>query len=255
MRIVQKFKKIIRYYIDKLRGRLNYDSIDIWAIDIGLIENVCDKEAQENKGLINEILKYNEATAAIKLNVEKGFPGEPEFMAIGHSKVMINRYLFAAKYFCKNMKILDSCSGLGWGAYLVSNYTSKVFAFDCDLEAIRFCRKTWGNKRIKWHVGNALDLSFFKKKKFDCVLAMETLEHFSAQDGSVYIKNLYSLLRKGGILIGSTPMAHTMEYAAEIIQQNPYHLTIYTPGELKIFLNKFFRDVHIVRQWMFVARK
>jgi len=253
--MIQKVKRNIRRYFDKLRGRIDYDSIDLRKIDYDLIVRICENEAQKSQAPINEILKYDQTTTGMALNGEKGFPGEPEFVSSGHSRVMLNRYLFAAQCFCKNMNVLDSCCGFGWGAYLVSHYAHKISAFDCDPEVIRFCRQTWPGRKIKWRVGDALDLSFLGGKTFDCILAMETVEHFSRQEGSVYIKNLHARLRGGGILVGSTPIAHNLEYALELMQENPYHLTVYTYHELRSLLQQYFREAHIVKNWMFFARK
>ena len=254
-RLYKKIKIKLRSYYFKLFNKIDYSLIDIKSINIELINQICTKEAKDKEELLNYILSFKIENTGLDQSEERAFPGDSSYMSSGHYRYMLNRYLFAGLYFSKGMKILDSCSGLGWGTYIVSAYAKNVFAFDKDPEVVNFCRKTWKKKNIKWLIGDALDISFYKKNKFDCVLAMETVEHFSKGDAEKYLANLKYSLKKGGILIGSTPMISDKKSIDEHLSSHPYHKYIFSSNEFKTLLENYFYKATIIKNWIFIAKK
>jgi len=247
-------KKIRQIYF-KLIKKIDYRSINLNKLNFNLIDQKCTAEYVNKKDLLDYILSFRSDMAIPYPTEERAFPGDPLYLSSGHYKDMLNRYLFAGLYFAKGMNVLDSCSGLGWGTFIVSTYAKKVFAFDNNPEIITFCKKTWGKKNIEWLIGDALDISFFKKNNFDCVLAMETIEHFSKNDAEKYICHLNYSLKKGGFLVGTTPIINTREKVDEHIHLHHYHQNIFSNVELDTFLKKYFSTVKIIRNWMFIAQK
>ncbi len=251
----KELKMQSRSYYLKLFNKIDYTLIDIKIIDLEFINQICTKEAKDKEKLLNYILSFKSENTGLDQSEERAFPGDSSYMSSGHYRYMLNRYLFAGLYFSKNMKVLDSCSGLGWGTYIISAYSNKVFAFDKDSEVVNFCRRTWKKKNIKWLIGDALDNSFFNKNKFDCVLAMETVEHFSKDDAEKYLANLKYYLKSGGILIGSTPMINDRKGIDEHLTSHPYHKYIFSANEFKTLLEKYFYKVVIIKNWLFIAQK
>jgi 2-polyprenyl-3-methyl-5-hydroxy-6-metoxy-1,4-benzoquinol methylase len=254
MQFNYKLNKKLRYYYFKLANRIDYSSINIRKIDFNSINRLCTEESNNRKNLLNHVLTYKSEMVGFNQEGERAFPGDPIYLSSGHYAYMLNRYLFAGLFFSKGMKILDSCSGLGWGSYIISHYAKKVFAFDSNPQTIDFCKTNWGEKNIRWLTGDALDISFLKNEKFDCVLAMETIEHFSKDDAERYISNLNNLIKKGGFLVGTTPIINIREKVDEHLHSHPYHMHIFSYDELKSLLQKYFSEVTIIKDWMFIAK-
>ncbi len=218
------------------------------------IDGVADKELLENKLLVERILQYRSEDIPLSIQDERVFPGDQNFFDSGYYKTMLKRYFYAAAKYCKNKTVLDSCSGLGWGSYIISHYAKDVLAFDNNHDILDFCKKNWGKKNIRWQHADALNLASLKDQAFDVALAMETIEHFSAQDGERYLHQLVKKVKKGGILIGTSAFPYSTEEATVVCKRNPAHLHIFTMTEIEKILRQFSQDFVVVDQWMFIAR-
>ena len=205
--------------------------------------------------LITEILQYNSTNTSIPSTEASAFPGNKEHLKTGHFRTMLKRYFFAADYFCKGKNVLDSCCGLGWGAYILSKFARNVNAFDSSSEIIKFCKKTWNRQNIHWQTADAMDMSTIENEYFDVVIAMESIEHFNYSDGEKYIGNLNNKLKTHGFLIGTSLFKSTREEADAHCKTNPHHLYIYTLDEISALLKKYFKDYAIISNWMFIGFK
>jgi 2-polyprenyl-3-methyl-5-hydroxy-6-metoxy-1,4-benzoquinol methylase len=229
--------------------------VDLNRININVINKVFWAEYIKKYFLIRKILKYNSANVNVLPRTERAFPGDREHLSSGHYKTMLKRYIFAGAFFCKRKKVLDSCCGLGWGTYLLSQYADEVTAFDIDQDVFNFCRKTWQEKNIRWKLVDVFDMSSIADNGFDVAVAMETIEHFSPNNGEKYIVQLSNKLKKGGIIIGSSSFPVTRDEASEQCKTNPFHLHIFTQAEITEILKKNFREHTVINNWMFIAIK
>ncbi len=219
------------------------------------IEQVYKRESSANPELVHEIMDFDCGCVDFIAEEERAFPGNPEFVNSGYCNTMLKRYFFAGAVFCKGKRILDSCSGLGWGTYILSKYADKVTAFDIEREAVDFCSRSWKAGNTEWKQGSALDLSFLGETLFDTACAMETIEHFTKEDGEKYIAGLSSRLKRNGVLIGSSYFPETREEAERVCSTNPYHLYIFTEKEMSDTLKRHFRKTIIINRWIFIAVK
>ncbi len=229
--------------------------MNLTDINLTLIDNIFEFSTRERAALIDEILSYNSEMVDIHAEDERAFPGNKRFLDSGWYKTMLKRYFFAGNYLCKNKTVLDTCCGLGWGTYIVSHYANNMTAFDLNEEVIKFCRNTWKAANVNWMTGNALDLSFLGQKEFDVALAMETIEHFTKEDGERHISEISSRLKENGLLVGTSCFTNTRKIADEECKRNKYHKYIFTLEEIKSILGKHFREYVVVSSWMFVAKK
>ena len=205
--------------------------------------------------LIKEILSCTSENANIDNDFERSFPGDEEHRKSGYYKKMLKRYFFPGDFFCRKKSVLDSCSGMGWGTYILSHFARDVTAFDKSEDSINFCREQWRAKNISWHIADALKLPTAWENEFDVAFAMESIEHFSREDGGNYIKNLAGSLKDNGYLIGTSAFPNSRERADEICQQNPHHLYIFTLDEISEILNHYFDQYKIINNWMFIGKK
>lgn len=203
---------------------------------------------------VDEILSVRTSGArhaSIDGNTEQALPGEQQYLSSGHHKIMIRRYVFAS-YLSRGKRVLDSCSGLGWGSYLVAVNARHVIAFDKDTAAISFSRSQWKEKKISYICGDGLT-SCFKPGSFDVALAMETIEHFTPNEAKTYLDNICSLLTERGILIGSSAFPDNRTDADVLCSNNPFHEYIYTETEFRKTLEGRFSNVFILERNIFLA--
>jgi len=257
MKLYQLIKRGHKY-LNRLKAAFLVISgvhVNIKQIDLFVIDYVFNKESALASELIDEVMSFDASNFDFRVESERAYPGNPEFSVKEYYNVMLKRYFFPSKFYCRNKEVLDSCSGLGWGSYIISNYAKSVTSFDIDSSSSNSAKKTWNATNIDWVVGNALDPSFLSDSKFDVAFAMETIEHFSKADGILYIQNLSNRLRKNGILIGTSAFPLRVEDAIKLKAKNPYHLHIFTYSEIYQILNQFFSEFTIVNNWMFIAKK
>lgn len=225
-------------------------------IDGALIDDVFAAQWRRHHDLIDHLLTHTSESVGQDAGQEQALPGNPEFRHSGHYTTMLKRYLFAAAFFCKKKRVLDSCCGLGWGSFLLALHAGSVLAFDRSENALAFCRQTWKAPNVAWLQADALCLDGIGRGgQFDVACAMETIEHFSKADGERYISALASVLHTRGVLIGTSSFPPDRKRADEICARNPHHLYIFTISEMRAILKKFFSTFVIIDSWMFIARK
>lgn len=111
---------------------------------------------------------------------------------------VINRYLKNRAY------ILDIGCGAGTLSFYVSNLGNKVLGIDISKKAIEECKKSAKKmklKNVRFIQAEFPNFSF--STKFDTVIFTEVVEHLP--DDTSALKKIYSILKKDGLLIISTP--------------------------------------------------
>ena len=219
------------------------------ASERGLTEDLLNRAMHrpDARQRIDRILEYgdrHEALRGLRDENARSLPGNRAHLETGHWRNMLGRNMLAS-YFGKGLRVLDTCCGLGWGAYLVSLFAKEVVAVDIHEPAIEFARRTWPAPNVSWRVGSVLDLPRIGEA-FPVALSMEALEHFDDADMLTYLDWLRDSVEPGGMLVGSTPVADTPEEADRAAAHNPAHLHICTREELERLLGERFRDCHIV---------
>ncbi|KKU93104.1 MAG: hypothetical protein UY22_C0022G0002 [Candidatus Amesbacteria bacterium GW2011_GWC1_48_10] len=67
-----------------------------------------------------------------------------------------------------------------------------------------------------------------KENYFDCILALEVLEHIKPSEILNILKNILKLLRKDGVLIVSVPVNEGLEDMVNIMRNPNAHVRVYT---------------------------
>ncbi len=238
-----------------IKQRIHNDFFSFEILNMSMIDFLYTREKEKNKEIIDKVLTFTSSDVDFIAEEERAFPSDPEFIKSGYCNTMFKRYFFAGSFFCKDKIVLDSCSGLGWGTYILSHYSKTVTAFDMEHEAISFCKEAWECNNVSWLKGDALNISFLENKKFDVVTAFETIEHFTQTDGEEYVKQMSNALKNEGFLIGTSFFPKTKQKADKLCSTNKYHLHIFTENEMDAILQKYFKEYVIIDQWMFIARK
>jgi 2-polyprenyl-3-methyl-5-hydroxy-6-metoxy-1,4-benzoquinol methylase len=161
---------------------------------------------------------------------ERDWPGNPRFQSDEWWKTMLLRYALAMHY-GKGKSILDSCCGIGWGAFLLDAVASRVVAVDNDARVLKRAKSLWPGRNIEYVNASVLDLPL-PSGTFDLVTAMESIEHFPEQSIDRYLLEVARMLKPGGIVIGSSLFPETTGEAEAIRARNPHHLHILTRSEM-----------------------
>jgi 2-polyprenyl-3-methyl-5-hydroxy-6-metoxy-1,4-benzoquinol methylase len=208
------------------------------------------------KEKIKRILDFNENSTEFQLkdNDERGLPGASIYRHNGYYKYMLGRYLLSIRYI-KNKKVLDTGSGLGWGAYLISDYADSIDALDRDRDSIKFSKKIWPTKNVIYTVFDTQHL-YTIKKKYDVTLCYEFIEHLSISIGLIFLNSVFNLLNKSGVLIMSSHFPRKKSIAFKEESKNPYHLHIYTKKEIFTILHNIgFKKIKFIGNSIVVAKK
>lgn len=107
----------------------------------------------------------------------------------------------------KNAMILDAGCGGGYVlAELFKNDYKNVYGFDLSESGINIARKEYTEIKNRFEKHNCYYDNLppsFPKKDYDIVLSIEVIEHL--YDPKLYLNNINYWLKKGGILIITTP--------------------------------------------------
>jgi len=147
----------------------------------------------------------------------------------------MERYHFACK-FAKNRSILDIACGVGYSAPLFIQAGAISYdGVDLNEKRVTYASHAYGSDQIKFFIG---DICFYKSgKTYDMITCYETIEHVENYESA--LKNLYSLLKPGGMLFISSPNRLVTSPRALHLHHKPaneFHTQEFTPEELLVQL-------------------
>lgn len=152
------------------------------------------------------------------------------------------RYLYAAEYMRRNRltTVLDAACGDGYGCRVLAASAEAVTGVDRNAALIR--HGILMNEELSIHnidyYSSDLDegLRFLADSSFDCATCFETLEHVKGDEK--LLTEFNRVLRKDGRLLLCVPKAGYEKTDGEGRPENPYHLRLYRPEELKAMLER-----------------
>ena len=184
----------------------------------------------------------------------RALPSEERFQKNGWWKKMLLRYGLAM-HFSKGKDVLETCSGLGWGAYLLDDVAKSVTCIDIDNKPINLSKILWNTNKIEYINASVLRIPV-KNNKYDVITAMESIEHFKLEDIKIYLTEMYRVLKSGGLLVGSSSFPDTREEANTLCSKNKYHYHICTRQEIKDLLREQgFKNIKVFQNRLFFYGK
>lgn len=157
------------------------------------------------------------------------------------TELLKERYRIAS-LFCKDKTVLDTCCGTGWGTIqFISPVASQVLGLDLEDQSKNRnhlpanCRFL-AMDAVNIELGNA---------SYDTILALDSIEHFSSEDGIKYLQGISQVMKEDGLLIGTTPLVPDKSLIPTFLKWNKYHIYVYTREALDQALRKVFPFVHI----------
>jgi 2-polyprenyl-3-methyl-5-hydroxy-6-metoxy-1,4-benzoquinol methylase len=157
------------------------------------------------------------------------------------------RYLFAV-HFAKGKTVLDVGCGEGYGSKLLFTHgkAKKVFGIDIDPASIKHAKKQYGSSSVQYAVDSAEKLSTIKDNSIDLVVCFELIEHI--EDQASCFKNIKRVLKKGGIMVVSTPNKYVYP------EGNPFHLKELYPKQFRALVSSFFKHSQTLYQSFHMAQ-
>lgn len=214
------------------------------------------QEAAVIPDVIDTVMKTVPADFGLEPDTERGLPGEPCFVSSGWYHYMLGRYVTAASCFCRSKRVLDLCSGLGWGAYIMAHYADSVHCIELDERIVEKAGSHWKRENMHWCAGSALNIDSLFDAKFDVVTAMEAIEHFERDEGIELIKkSCFALHEDEGILLMSSYFPCTRDEAEAVCKKNEHHHNIFTQQEIYAICKHLFRKCIIIDKKMLIAIK
>ena len=172
---------------------------------------------------LSEVILKNEA--------ERWIPG---FIHSSTEHDHVERYLLATKY-AQNKVVLDIACGVGKGTYTLAERGNAAHVFGCDInsDAIRYAKYRNAHDRINFEIQDGE--KYIKPDCYDLVVSFETIEHLKNAD--LFLKNVYTSLKRGGKLIISTPISHL---ELNKTPSNPYHIQEWGFRSFQELISKYF---------------
>jgi SAM-dependent methyltransferase len=154
----------------------------------------------------------------------------------------LHRYLFALRW-AKGKKVLDVASGSGYGAALLSQAASQVWALELDRQSVLYARGAWERSNLIFVQGDATSLPF-ESASFDLVVALEILEH--VQDSRELVREIARVVHPSGVALISTP--DKARYSDARNYSNPFHVRELYREEFIALLGEYFQAFELMSQ-------
>lgn len=152
--------------------------------------------------------------------------------------IHLARYMFCARQLKKTDIVLEIGCGTGYGARLLSDFASEVYALDQD--------KTLGKSWEHFEKNNLQFIKKIPKIKFDIIVSYEVVEHISEDKVDYFLHTIKQHLKPTGCLFISTPRALPMKERSKNRQLE--HKKEYSPNEFRHLLEKYFSRVFLFAQ-------
>jgi len=131
--------------------------------------------------------------------------------------------------------VLDVGCGQGFESARFLAEGRRVVGVDYSAEAVELAKEHYGSAGLDVAQMNALALGF-AGGSFDWACSSHLIEHFTEPDG--HVAELARVLKDDGTVFFLTPNA-----PADF--ENPFHVHLFEPPELRTLLTKYFHDVTI----------
>ncbi len=150
-------------------------------------------------------------------------------------------YHVAKKEILESDLVLDLGFGEGYGASFLSDDCKHLIALDVEDTLVSHASGKYSSSRCVFKTYDARKIPY-SDDFFDVVVSFQVIEHI--QDDLAYISEIHRVLKKGGLLILTTP---NREYRLKKGQKpwNKFHVREYHPEELKELLKKKFSEIDI----------
>lgn len=153
---------------------------------------------------------------------------------------MLARYKFVSKMFSGRRRALEVGCGDGFGARIVAQEVEAVTVTDFDPIFIKDVKERMSDK---WQFDCVVHdmLSGPMPGTYDCMYALDVLEHIEKRDEDSFLQNMMAPLDADGVMILGMPSLESQEYASPISKEG--HVNCKSMPEFKALMEKYFKNV------------
>ena len=141
--------------------------------------------------------------------------------------------------------MLDIGAGEGYLTNIFKDKCQHIVGIDYCKEAVQIAKEHYG---LECHQMVCTDLKF-ESESFDKVTCFELLEHITILQAKKTVSEIYRVLKRDGLLIGSTPIRTKPDPTPSTYS----HIYEYTSPELRALL-KLFPQVEITGDYFLAAK-
>lgn len=154
----------------------------------------------------------------------------------------LTRYRLVRDRLVPGCTVLDLGCGVGYGAMILQERASLVYALDCDAETLAYARAYFGSDKIQYHAAEAGTAVL---PLVDAAVAFESLEH--VPDPGETVTRLAGALPPHGLLAVSSPILPTKHY-------NPWHRWNWTAEEFEaLFEADFVIEERVLQNGLYLV--
>lgn len=180
------------------------------------------------------VAEIADQTSSLPTGLQELFEDNPLMAAI-----KLARFKFPARLLSPEDSVLDLGCGVGQGAYFYACHTrGEVVGIDLYAD-VEYARQTFRRDNLRFVQGDLLDPPReILGSRFDAVVSVDVIEHFSEADGRTLIERYAGLLRPGGTMILGSPNVLSSPYRSP--QSRSVHVHEYEPEELRALCAPYF---------------
>lgn len=154
----------------------------------------------------------------------------------------LGRYKFVAKMFEGLNEVLEVGCGDGFGARVVAQAVGTLTAVDFDPEFIQSAKEVASDRyKIRFDVHDMLQGPV--SGSFNGIYSLDVLEHISASQEDLFLRNMLLPLKDDGVCIVGMPSLESQAYASKFSKMG--HVNCKDQPSLKALMGKHFRNVFI----------
>ncbi len=161
-----------------------------------------------------------------------------------HLCFLLSRYKFCSKMLSGKKSVLEVGCGEAFGSRLVLQTVNNIHAVDFDPLFISYAKQQYTNEDLPI---TFQELDMIKKSPtsgpFDGMYALDFIEHIDPNFENAVLKNIIKVLTPNATAIFGLPNITALPYASKESKEG--HINLKDASTLKIFLQKYFKEVLI----------
>jgi 2-polyprenyl-3-methyl-5-hydroxy-6-metoxy-1,4-benzoquinol methylase len=150
-------------------------------------------------------------------------------------RIHLDRYLSYVGL-ANGLTVLDVGCAYGFGSAALGKKAERVIGIDTSIPVVKEAKKRYGSSKIDFVVMSAEHLGL-REHAIQGAFAFEVVEHLTEPD--TFFEDIERTISETGFLVLSTPNR------LESKDNNPFHISEYSPEELNNSLHKHFSTVMI----------
>jgi ubiquinone/menaquinone biosynthesis C-methylase UbiE len=157
------------------------------------------------------------------------------------NNVTVKRCFFAYEYaseYVKDKITADIGCADGYGTQFLADFSNQTTGVDYSVETVKIANEKHKEKKNLNFISSSVPPLPFEDNSLEIITAFQFIEHIEDRIG--FIKDVYRVLKPGGIFLCSTPNNKMS------IARNPFHVHEYTFDEMRAEAGSVFNNIDLL---------